>query len=52
MLAEIFSEDPLERYFCKQYPPGAWIDKLTLYDFGNAKTFQKQKVSIQANNKR
>ena len=52
MLAERFSEDPLEPYFCKHHSPGAWIDKLTLYDFGHAKTFQKQKVSIQANNNR
>ena len=44
MLAERFSQDPLETYFCKQHPPGAWIDKLPLYDFGYGKTFRKQKV--------
>ena len=42
--AEGFSQDPLETYFCKQHSPGAWIDKLPLYDFGYAKTFQNQKV--------
>ena len=45
MLAEIFSQDPLETYFCKQHPPGAWVDKLPLCDFGYVKTFRKQKVS-------
>ena len=44
MLAERFSQDPLKTYFCKQHPPGAWIDKLPLYDFGYGKTFRKQKV--------
>ena len=24
MLAERFSQDPLENYFCKQHPLGAW----------------------------
>ena len=44
MLAEILSQDPLETYFCKQHPPGAWKDKLPLYDFGYANIFRKQKV--------
>ena len=44
MLAERFSQDPLETYFCKQHPPGAWINKLPLYEFGYAKTFRNQKV--------
>ena len=39
-----FSQDPLETYFCKQRPPGVWINKLPLYDFGYAKTFRNQKV--------
>ena len=43
MLAERFSQDPLETYFCK-HPLGAWIDKLPLYDFGYPKAFRKQKV--------
>ena len=38
------SQDPLETYFCKQHPPGVWTDKLSLYDFGYAKTFRNQKV--------
>ena len=45
VLTEIFSQDPLETYFWKQHPPGAWIDKLPLYDFGYVKTFRNQKVS-------
>ena len=46
VLAERFSEDPLETYFYKQHPPGAWNwkDKLPLYDFGYANTFRNQKV--------
>ena len=40
VLAERFSQDPLETYFCKQHPAGAWIDKLPLYDFGHAKSFR------------
>ena len=45
VLAERFSQDPLETYFCKQHPPGAWKDKLpALYDFGYANTFRNQKV--------
>ena len=44
MLAERFNQDPLETYFWKQHPPGAWIDKLRLYDFGYAKTFRNQRV--------
>ena len=43
MLAERFSQDPLETYFYK-HPLGAGIDKLPLYDFGYAKAFRKQKV--------
>ena len=43
MLAERFSQDPLETYFCK-HPLGTGIDKLPLYDFGYAKAFRKQKV--------
>ena len=39
-----FSQDPLETYFRKQHPPGVWTDKLSLYDFGYAKTFRNQKV--------
>ena len=45
VLAERFSQDPLESYFCKQHPPGAQIGKLPLNDFGYAKTKRK---SIQA----
>ena len=45
VLAERFSQDPLESYFCKQHPPGAQIGKLPLHDFGYAKTKRK---SIQA----
>ena len=44
VLAERFSQDPLENYFCKQHPPGTWIDKLPFYDFGYPKTFRNQKV--------
>ena len=44
VLVERFSQDPLETYFCKQHPPGAWIDKIPLYDFTYAKTFRNQKV--------
>ena len=29
---ERFSQDPLEMYFCKQRPPGAWKDKSQLND--------------------
>ena len=36
VFAERFSQDPLETYFCKQHPPGAWKDKLPLYDCGYA----------------
>ena len=43
VLAERFSEDPLETYFYKQHP-GAWKDKLPLYDFGYANIFRNQKV--------
>ena len=43
VLAERFSQDPLESYFCKQ-PPGVWKDKLPLYEFGYANTFRNQKV--------
>ena len=44
VLAERLSQNPLETYFCKQHPNGAWIDKLPLYEFGYAKTFRNQKV--------
>ena len=44
VLPKRFSQDPLETYFSKLHPPGAWIDKLRLYDFGYAKTFQNQKL--------
>ena len=44
VLAARFSQDPLETYFCKQQPPGAWIDKPHLYDYRYAKTFRKQKA--------
>ena len=43
VLAERFSQDPLETYFCKQHPPGAWKDKLPPYDFW-LRHFWKQKV--------
>ena len=39
VLSERFSQDPLETYFCKQHPPGAWQDKLPSYDSGCAKNF-------------
>ena len=45
VLAEWFSQDPLESYFCKQHSPGARIGKLPLNDFGYAK---KKRKSIQA----
>ena len=44
VLAERFSQDPLETYFCRQHPPGAWKDKLPAYDFGYANIFWNQKV--------
>ena len=44
VLAEIFSQDPLETYFCKQHPPGALKNKQPLYDFGCANAFRNQKV--------
>ena len=44
VLPKRFSQDPLETYFSKLHPPGARIDKLRLYDFGYAKTFQNQKL--------
>ena len=43
VLAERFSQDPLETYFRKQHPSGA-KDKLPLYDFGYANIFGNQKV--------
>ena len=43
-MSERFSQDPLETYFCKQNPPGAWRDNLPLYDIGYANTFRNQKV--------
>ena len=42
VLAERFSQDPLETYFRKQHPSGA-KDK-PLYDFGYANIFGNQKV--------
>ena len=42
MLAERFGQDPLEIYFCKRDPPGAWKDNLPFY--GYAKCFWNQKV--------
>ena len=44
VLPEKFNQDPLETYFCKQHPPGAWKDKLPLYAFGYDNSFQNQKV--------
>ena len=44
MLAEKFSQDSLETFFCKHCPPGAWKDNLVLYDFGYFNTFWNQKV--------
>ena len=43
VLAERFSQDPLETYFRKQHPSGA-KDKLPLYDFGYDNIFGNQKV--------
>ena len=42
MLAERFSQDPLEMYFCKQHPPAAWKDTLHLHGFSYTNTFQNQ----------
>ena len=42
VLAERFSQDPFETYFCKQHHPRPWKDNLPLYDF----------ESIQASSKR
>ena len=36
VFAERFSQDPSETYFCRPHPPGAWKDKLPLYDCGYA----------------
>ena len=46
VLAERFSQDPLETYFwfCKQHPPGALKDNLPLYNFVCANTYRNQKV--------
>ena len=44
VVAERFSQDPLETYISKQHPSGTWIDKPPLYDFSYAKTFRNQKV--------
>ena len=44
VLAEGFSQDSSEFYFCKEHPPGVWIDRLPLYDFGYVKTFWNQKA--------
>ena len=46
VLAERFSQDRLDlqaTYFCKQHPPGAWKDKLPLYEF-RYDSFRNQKV--------
>ena len=47
VLAERFSQDPLETYFWKQHPREAWIDNLLLYNFSNTSTFRNQKYSSQ-----
>ena len=47
VLAERFSQDPLETYFCKQHSPGAWKDKLPIYDFGYANVFEIKKYTRQ-----
>ena len=44
VVAKRFCPDPLETYFYKQQPLGAWKDKLPLYDFSYANNFQNQKV--------
>ena len=44
VLAERFSQNPLETYFWKQHLPGAWKAKLPFYDFGYANTFRNQNV--------
>ena len=44
VLAERFSEDPLETCFCMQHPSGAWEDELPLYDFCYANIFWNQKI--------
>ena len=44
VLAERFSQDLLESYFCKQHPPRAWKDELPPYDSGYANTFRIQKL--------
>ena len=44
VLAERFSQDPLETYFWKQHHPEAGKDKLSLYDLSYANTFRNQKV--------
>ena len=42
VLAERFSQDPLETYFRKQHPRGAGKDNLPLYDFDYDNTYQNQ----------
>ena len=44
VLAERFSEDPLETYFCMQHLSGAWEDELPLYGFCSANIFWNQNV--------
>ena len=44
VLAERFSKDSSETYFCKQHPPGTWKYNLPLYDFGCTNTFWNQKA--------
>ena len=45
VLAERFSQDPLETYICKQHPSGK--DKLPLYNFDYPKLFEAKKYSSQ-----
>ena len=47
VLAERFSQDPLETYFWKQHPPGAWKDKPPLYDSGMPTVFETKMFSRQ-----
>ena len=47
VLAERFSQDPLETYFWKQHPPGAWKDKPPLYDSGMPTVFEAKMYSRQ-----
>ena len=52
VLAQRFSQDLLEAYYCKQHPPGTWIVKLaTPLWLCLCQDFLKAK-SIQANSNR